>query len=110
MQIQVLSLAIGVALPIIVGIITTKITSSATKAVLLALLSAASGFGTELLNHPHGYDWKTAALTWLATFIVAVASHFGFFKPVGASQWVQANIGRTTTPTSVAAHAAGNTR
>lgn len=98
MKIQVLSLVVGIILPILVGIVTTRATHSGVKAVLLALLAAVSGFGAELLDalttSAH-FDAGAAVLSWLGTFLVAVATHFGFWKPTGTSRYMQANVGRT---------------
>lgn len=98
MKIQALSLLIGTVLPILVGAVTTRSTDAGVKAVLLAFLSALSGFGTELLaalNSSATFDWGTAALTWLATFVTATAVHFGLLKPAGISRFVQEQVGRT---------------
>lgn len=98
MKIQILSLILGVVLPILVGLVTTRATDAGAKAVLLALLAAASGFGTELLDalaNSGAFDWGSAGLSWLGTFLVAVATHFGLWKPTGVSGFVQDSIGRT---------------
>lgn len=82
---QVLSLLIGVVLPILVGIVTKRTTHPGLKATLLALMAAVTGFLTELAAHPHDFALSTAALAWLGTFMVAVATHFGFWSPTGIS-------------------------
>lgn len=89
---QVLSLLVGIILPILVGIVTKTTTHAGAKAVLLALLSAVSGLLSEYMAGGDGFNWATAAITWLGTFLVAVATHFGFWKPTGISGAVQ-NIG-----------------
>ncbi|WP_051797278.1 hypothetical protein [Catenuloplanes japonicus] len=98
MQVQILSLVVGIILPILVGVVTSKSTSPGVKAVLLALLSAVSGFLTEYLvalNTAQVFGWGTVGLTWLGTFMVAVAMHFGLWSPTGVAGFVQANVGVT---------------
>lgn len=85
---QLISMLVGVALPILVAVITDRAASGAAKAVTLLALAAVSSFLTELLtalNSTATFDWSQAAFGVLTTFIVAVASHFGLWKPVGAS-------------------------
>jgi len=89
---QVLSLLVGIVLPILVGIVTKTTTHPGMKAVLLALLSAVSGLLSEYMAGGAGFNWATAAITWLGTFMVAVATHFGFWRPTGITAAVQ-NIG-----------------
>lgn len=91
--VQVASLLIGTVLPIVVGIITSKVTAKRTKALALALLSAVSGFLTEYVTAADGagqFHVDQALLTWLMTFVVAVAVHYGFWRPVGVSARAQA--------------------
>jgi len=99
-KLQLLALVVGVLLPVLVGIVTTKVTSGGVKAVLLALLTAVTGVLTDVLATPDGFDLKTSVVNWLGAFIMAVATHFGFLKPAGISDFVQAKIGRTASPTS----------
>lgn len=98
MQIQAISLVIGVALPILVAIVTKRSTDPGVKAVLLALLSAASGFLSEwlvALNTSANFDWGSVAVTWVTTFVVGVATHFGLWAPTGVAATVAATVGPT---------------
>lgn len=88
--VQVVSLLVGVILPILVGIVTKHTTSGGVKAILLALLSAVSGILTEYLANPDTLNWAAAGLTWLATFLVAVATYFGVWRPTGVAGSAQA--------------------
>lgn len=86
-EVYFLYIAISVALPMLVAVITRRYSSSAVKAnVLLALsvlngvlvtahTAAASGasFGLE--------DWKKAALGAVVSFVIAAGSHAGYLKP-----------------------------
>lgn len=88
--VQVFSLLVGVFLPLGVGLVTRVVTSEAKKAWLLAGLSAVSGFLTTFINDPHSFNWFQAVLTALTTFVVAVAMHFGLWKPTGVAANLQA--------------------
>lgn len=94
--IGVLTLVVTVVLPIITGLITTRVTGSGVKAVVLALLSAITGFGSELLNAlvtATPYDVFTGLLTAFTAFLIAVAMHFGLWKPTGVSAKAQGDKG-----------------
>ena len=97
-----LGLVISVVLPVAVGLVTTRVTSAGTKAVLLLALSTATGFLVELAGpHDAGYSVGTAAVLALVSFGTAVLSHFGLWKPTGVSGKAQDSL---ITPGS---HAAG---
>lgn len=94
----VLSACVGVILPVLVGIVTKKLTSPAVQAVLLAFFAAVSGFLSQWLAAINGgapFSWQVAAFTWLMTFVTAVATHYGFWKPTGVSSAVQSKGGVT---------------
>jgi hypothetical protein len=81
-----LGLAISVALPVLVGLVTTRVTHPGAKAVLLLFLAALNGFLVELAGpHKDGYDLGTAVVLSLVSFGTAVLSHFGLWKPTGVS-------------------------
>jgi hypothetical protein len=81
-----LGLLTSVVLPVLVGLVTTRVTSAGLKAVLLLALSTASGFVVEYAGpHDAGYSVGTAAVLALVGFGTSVLAHFGFWKPVGVS-------------------------
>ncbi|MFJ8995626.1 hypothetical protein ACIRQH_35125 [Streptomyces sp. NPDC102279] len=81
-----LGLLTSVVLPVLVGLVTTRVTHAGLKAVLLLALSAVTGFVVEYAGpHDAGYSVGTAAVLALVAFASAVLSHFGFWKPVGVS-------------------------
>jgi hypothetical protein len=85
-----LGLLTSVVLPVLVGLVTTRVTSAGLKAVLLLALSTASGFVVEYAGpHDAGYSVGTAAVLALVSFGTGVLSHFGFWKPVGVSAKAQ---------------------
>lgn len=90
---QVLGGISGVVLPIVVGLVTTRVTHSGTKAILLAALSVIINIVTELgdtLADGTAYDLGTALVAGLFTFLIGVGLHFGLYKPAGVSDRVQA--------------------
>jgi hypothetical protein len=88
-----LGLAISVVLPVLVGLVTTRVTHAGTKAVLLLALTAANGFLVELAGpHPDGWDLGTAIVLTLVSFGTAVLSHFGLWKPTGISGKAQDSL------------------
>jgi FtsH-binding integral membrane protein len=97
-----LGLVISVVLPVLVGLVTTRVTSAGVKAVLLLALSTLNGFLVELTGpHDAGYSWQTAAVLALVSFAVGVLSHFGLWKPTGVSGKAQDTL------VTSGAHAAG---
>ena len=90
--VQVLSIVSGVILPLIVGLVTTRMTSPAIKAVILAALSIVINIVAEVgnaISTNTGYDLGAALLAGLGTFLVAVGIHYGFWKPTTISQKAQ---------------------
>lgn len=88
-------LVLAVVLPLLVGLVTTRVTSSATKAWLLAALSLLSALLAEAISAWQGgtlYDIGTGLLLALPTFLIAVGMHYGIWKPTGTSTALQ-NVG-----------------
>ncbi|GAA2554837.1 hypothetical protein GCM10010423_65020 [Streptomyces levis] len=94
-QPNIWGMLIGVILPIAVGLVTKHTTHPGAKATLLLFLSALNGFLTEFIAaqvSDAGYDMATALWTWGGSFVLAVAVHFGYFKPAGTTDWAQRNM------------------
>lgn len=87
-----LGLLVSVVLPVLVGLVTTRVTSAGVKAVLLLALSVANGFVVEYAAPGPGYDVGTAAVLAAVAFGTGVLSHFGFWKPTGASGKAQDSL------------------
>lgn len=84
--VQILTLVVSIVLPVLVALVTRYNAHPGVKAVALALMAAVVGFLSELLDAVHSghpYDAGAGALTWLGSFIVAVAVHYGLWKPTG---------------------------
>jgi len=91
--VQVVSLLIGPLLPLIVGTITKVSTSAGTKTLLLTILAALTGFGTEYVADPSHFNLTAGLMTWGVTLAEAVALHFGIWKPLDLTGWLQRNVG-----------------
>ncbi|MEU5596807.1 hypothetical protein [Streptomyces sp. NPDC020298] len=88
-----LGLVISVVLPVLVGLVTTRVTHEGVKAVLLLALSTANGFLVELASpHDAGYSVGTAAVLALVSFGTGVLAHFGLWKPTGVSGKAQDSL------------------
>jgi hypothetical protein len=89
----IIGLLVSTVLPLLVGIVTTRVTRPGRKAALLAGLAALTGFLSELgdaLTSGTAYDVGTGLVFALTSFLVAVGLHFGIYKPTGASAAAQA--------------------
>jgi len=88
----ILGMVVSVILPLIVGLVTTRVTNSGLKAVLLAALAAITGLGTELiaaLNSGQTYDLGNGIVLALTSFLIAVGLHYGIYKPTTLSAKAQ---------------------
>lgn len=99
-----LGLVITFALPLLVGVVTTHVTSPGIQGVLLLLFDAINGFLVEYTApHPSGYSVTSAIVLSLVGFVMSVASHFGLWKPTGLAYKVQKNVGVTRKTVDLAA-------
>ena len=101
--VQILTLLSGTILPILVGLVTTRVTAPGAKGVLLASLSAVAALVGEALTAAQAgtpYDLGRGIVMALGVWAVAVATHYGLWKPTGAADTV-ADTGRTATPDTV---------
>lgn len=88
----VVQLLIAFILPVLVGLVTTRVTSPAVKAWLLAGLSLITSLLVELgrsIASGTTYDLGVALLAALPAFVVSVASYYGLLKPTGITAAVQ---------------------
>lgn len=96
-----LGLVVSVVLPVLVGLVTTRVTNASVKAVLLLALTAANGFLVELAGpHDAGYSVGSALILTLVSFGTAVLSHFGLWKPTGIAHAAQ-DVGASSGARSV---------
>ncbi len=84
----VVQLLLAVVMPVLVGLVTTRVTSAGRKAWLLAALTLITSLLVELgraITAGTTYDLGVALLTALPAFVVSVATHYGLLKPTGIS-------------------------
>jgi hypothetical protein len=94
----IVQMVVAVFLPILVGLVTNQVTSSSTKATLLAALSVVSTALTGFIaaaNAGQPFDLGMAVVTAVSTFSIAVATHFGLWKPTGTAAAAQ-SVSATT--------------
>lgn len=100
----IVALLVSTILPVLVGLVTTRVTAGGVKAALLAALALVTSLLTELgraIEAGVSYDVGQGLLLALPVFVVSVALHYGLWKPAGVSAAVQ-SVGRhadTTRPT-----------
>ena len=92
---SLLALVAGTVLPIIVGLVTKQLASGSLKAIILALMAAATGLVNGAINLD-GMFTQEALIAALVTWVTASATYFGFLSPTnitGAVQTKTANFG-----------------
>jgi len=88
----VLQLLAGTVLPLLVGLVTTRETSPGKRAIYLAALSVVISLLTEIASALQAgvvYNLGTALVAALVTFLIAVGTHFGLWKPTGVATTLQ---------------------
>ena len=88
----IVGLLVSTVLPILTGLVTTRVTSPRFKAIILAAMAAVTGLLTELLasiNAGSVYDLGNGLFLALTAFLIATAMHFGLWKPTQVSAKVQ---------------------
>lgn len=99
----VLQLLIAAALPLLVGLVTNRVTGSARKAILLLVLSIVSAGLNDLLTSlkaDRTFDVGLWLLGAIATFLTSGAFHLVLWKPTGLAAAAQDAI-PATQPTDV---------
>jgi hypothetical protein len=94
---------VAVFLPLLVGLVTTRLDSSLGKALLLAALNAilavAVSVGQALDGGTIGdFDWLQAVFQLLTQLAIAWGAYGQFWKPTGVAKVVQLRAGRTVGP------------
>jgi hypothetical protein len=87
-----LSLAITVLLPILVGLVTKRSTSPGVQAVLLLAFASVKAFleaWLQATNTSVDFAFVPVAISVVVNFAIAVVSHLGLWKPTGAAAAAQ---------------------
>lgn len=88
----VVQLVIAFVMPVLVGLVTTRVTAAGRKAWLLATLTLVTSLLVELsrsIATGSTFDVGVALLAALPAFVVSVAAHYGLWKATGVSAAVQ---------------------
>lgn len=76
-----LNLVIAMLLPMLVDLVVKKVAPPRLKSTALLFLAAVGASLTEIYNAGGVFDLATAAINTVIMFVVAVAAHFGYWKP-----------------------------
>lgn len=88
----VIQIVLAVFLPILVGLVTTRVTAGSIKAWLLAGLTLVTSVLTQVgqaiaSNTP--FDLGLALLAVIPAFAISVATYYGLWKPTGVGEKAQ---------------------
>lgn len=78
----------SLVLPLLVGLVSKGVASKKLKATLLALFSVANGAVSSAIQND-GILTNATISAAVVSFVVAVASYYGYLKPSGTSAAVQ---------------------
>jgi len=87
-----ISLCVTILLPVLVGLVTKASTSGGFKAILLAALSAVTGIGSVLIATDGPVDLYPLFLASVGTFVIAVATYYGLWKPTTVTAKAQSAL------------------
>lgn len=79
----------GTLIPLVTGIITKQVASSALKAVCTAVLATVAGLVTSAMTHDGTLYLEESLMAVMVTFVTAISTYYGFLKPTGISGTVQ---------------------
>jgi hypothetical protein len=82
-------LAVTVAMPVVVGLLTKPQTPAAVKSLGLVAASLLNGLLSEALAAGDGYDWRKAILQVAVSFVIAGASYARVWRPLGVADAAQ---------------------
>lgn len=99
-----LGLAVTVLLPLLVGLVTTRATGAGVKATLLLGLAAVKSVleaWLQAVNTGVQFEPVPVVYATAVSFGIAVAAHFGLFKPAGLSAVAQDVGARSPRPAPI---------
>lgn len=89
-----LNKVVALFLPLLVGVVTKKVSSSGLKATLLFVLSAVSGLVTTMIQADGRVPLEQVIDAMVNTLVVAVAMYYGVWKPTGIAGTVTEKTAR----------------
>lgn len=91
-----LSMILTLVLPLAVAVITTRVTSSRVKGILLLVIVAIKTLVEALISNGNDYinfGWTPFLMNLFLNFTLAVVMHVGLWKPTGAAAKIQEDVG-----------------
>lgn len=91
-----LSMVVTLLLPLAVAVITTRVTSARVKTILLLIVVSVKTLVEALIANGNDYihfAWVPFLMNLALNFIVAGSAHFIAWKPTGAADTIQENVG-----------------
>ena len=91
----ILALVVQVFLPLIIGLVTKSSTPAGVKAVLLLALTAVTQFFTAWYQGSGSgevFAWRLVAWNGAIGFGLSVITHFGLWRPTGATGVAQRSL------------------
>ena len=82
----ILWLLVTVLMPLLVGLITRPSTKASVQSLLLLVASVLNGYLSEALETGARYNWTDGTLQFVVSLVMAIAIHYGVWKPLGATQ------------------------
>lgn len=93
------SLILTVALPLLVAVITTRVTSAKVKTILLIIVVAIKTTVEALVSNGNdvvNFAWIPFLMNIVFNLVLAIVIHLGVWKPTGAAAHIQENVGVKT--------------
>lgn len=84
-----LSVIIGAVIPLLVALVTKLHASSTIKSLSLVFLTAVSTVVTQVVAAGGTFDARHLLINFAETFVVAIATYYGVYKPTGVAPAVQ---------------------
>ena len=80
-----LTMIISVFLPMIVALVTKQVASGTVKSLVLLFLAAVTGTVTSWQGNGGTFDVKSAIVSTIMSFVIAVGVHFGLLKSMNVT-------------------------
>lgn len=88
----IVNLILLFGLPLLVALVTKRVTHAGIKAVLLLLLSAIGSVLNEWLVHEGPFHWAQVIYAATLVFLGGCVAHFGLWRPTGVQQTFQNSL------------------
>ena len=85
LNVGVLTFIVATAIPILTALLTKSSASSSVKSVLTLTLALVATAIQRIITANGVVNLKTAASTFVVTYIIAIATYYGLLKPTGVT-------------------------